>query len=379
VVCFCDRARTFSTRTRVLVLQHPRERRMGVGTARFAKIALPNSALRVGVDFADDPVVSALMTDAQPAPYLLFPGPDAVDVRALPRNEALRVVVLDGTWAQARKLLRKNPWLAALPRVAFTPQQPSRYEIRQQPQDFCVSTIEALAEILDAVEPENGPFSALLDPFLAMVERQKWFETHVRAQRHRHRPRAAGKSRVDRLADKLFADWQNLVCVQGEANAWSRHDPGREDPETVHWVAHRPASDERFEVVVAPRRRLGPSTPSHVGLSEAQLRAGVDLSQAQRQWASFRRPGDVFAVWGTFYLDLARADGFDLDGRIWDLRAETSQCAQARIGTVDDAVRRLDARPLALGLSGRGGRRLDALAGLCQALVAPGSARCCAD
>jgi DTW domain-containing protein YfiP len=43
----------------VLLLQHPKERRVGVGTARMAHLALPNSELRVGLDFSADPVVQA--------------------------------------------------------------------------------------------------------------------------------------------------------------------------------------------------------------------------------------------------------------------------------------------------------------------------------
>jgi DTW domain-containing protein YfiP len=59
----------------------------------------------------------------------------------------------DGTWWQARKLLKLNPALAALPRVAFLPRKPSAYVIRREPADFA-STIEALAEVLRVLEPE---------------------------------------------------------------------------------------------------------------------------------------------------------------------------------------------------------------------------------
>ena len=61
VVCFCDRITLLPTRHRLLLLQHPRERRMGIGTARLAHLALPGSQLRVGLDFSTDPVVCALL------------------------------------------------------------------------------------------------------------------------------------------------------------------------------------------------------------------------------------------------------------------------------------------------------------------------------
>ena len=50
-VCYCAHVVPIETRTRVILLQHSRERRMPVGTARMAHLALPQSVLRVGVSF----------------------------------------------------------------------------------------------------------------------------------------------------------------------------------------------------------------------------------------------------------------------------------------------------------------------------------------
>ena len=125
MVCYCALLQRLTTRTHVLVLQHPRERRVGIGTARMAQLALPNSVLRVGIDFASDPVVTATLAGAAPS-YLLFPGPEARDVRELTAlAQPITLVVVDGTWSQARTLVRVNPALAALPRIAFTPRKRS--------------------------------------------------------------------------------------------------------------------------------------------------------------------------------------------------------------------------------------------------------------
>jgi DTW domain-containing protein len=183
VVCYCESVTSLPTRTRVLLLQHPRERRVGIGTARMAHLSLPNSTLRVGVDFAADRVVQRAVSEGSSA-HLLFPGPGARDVADLPRDETLTLVVLDGTWNHAGRLLKLNPALGALPRVSFSPLRPSDYRIRRQPAPFCVSTIEALAFVLEVLEPEAGPFERLLDPFRAMIERQERFISEVRSLRH---------------------------------------------------------------------------------------------------------------------------------------------------------------------------------------------------
>lgn len=373
-VCYCAHLQILPTRTRVLLLQHPREQRKAIGTAHMAHLSLPNSLLRVGTDFAADPVVTAALSGVAP-PFVLFPGAQAVDVATLPRDRPITLVVLDGTWWQARKLLKLNPMLAALPRVAFTPATPSRYLIRRQPADFCVSTIEALAEVLEVLEHGNGSaigapssFARILEPFHAMVAKQLWYQREIKSQRHRV-PLAQPRRRK-RLTTRLQAAWPRLVCVQGEANAWPRRSPDRQDPETIHWVAHRPATGERFEVVVAPRRALAPATPHHVELPRDRLLRGETVEGWQRSWRAFSRPDDVIVLWGTFYRDLAMGEGLPLSPDCIDLRGEMSQWLHARVGTIEDCTGRLGVAASDLGFAGRGGRRLAGLAAVLQTVCA---------
>ncbi len=370
-VCFCSAVSVLPTRTRVLLLQHPRESKVGIGTARLAHLALPSSTLRIGLDFSQDPVVQAAL--APPAPsYVLFPRPDAIPIAELPRDQPITLVVIDGTWWQARKLLKLNPAIAAMPAVAFTPRRPSGYLIRRQPAEFCVSTIEALAEALTALEPDGGPFERLLDPFRAMVERQRWYATEVRARRHYH----AARVRAERptLRTRLAADWERLVCVQGEANAWSRKDPRWEPPETVHWVAWRPATGETFEAVIAPRRPLAPATTKHIGLTAEQIQGGCSAEAWHRSWQGFCRPDDRLVHWGAFYRELAAGDGLQLAPGGFELRAAITQSLRRRVGTLEECASVLGITVSPLGLAGRGGRRLAALAAVVGELGAPPAA-----
>jgi len=376
-----------------LLLQHPRERHVAIGTARMAHLALAGSAFRRGVDFSEDPVVRAAIAETPP-PYVLFPGPAAEDVGSLPRDRAISLIVLDGTWSQARKLLTRNPALAALPRVAFTPRRPSAYRIRRQPAAFCVSTIEALAEVLDRLEPEGAGMERLLDPFHAMVAFQERFATEVAAGRHR-RPLSsratdgtgdgdgdagpAGASReAGRLAAALEARRADLVCVYGEANAWPKRMRDRPAPEIVRWMALRPATGETFEAVVAPRRPLAPAVPERIGVPAAALRDGMSVEAWHRSWASFCRPADALVAWGGYEVGLAAADGLPLPADVFDLRRESHRVFPhlflARPRTVEEAVQILTTpgQGPALGV-GRGGVRLSALARLLDAFTSPAS------
>src|SRR5947209_1558912 len=167
--CWCSHLSPLASRTRVCLLQHPRESKVAIGTARMAHLSLPNSELHVGVDFDGHPAVQRLV--ALPDTALLFPGEGAQDPSRCgrpPRN----LIVVDGTWAQAKKLVLRNRCLQSLPRIGLSPDRPSNYRIRKEPSDTCVSTIEAVVQVLGELEGEPGRFLPLLRAFERMVDLQ---------------------------------------------------------------------------------------------------------------------------------------------------------------------------------------------------------------
>lgn len=351
---------------------------MGIGTAHMAHLALPNSIVRVAYDFTRDPVVQAILTQPSSSPVaVLFPGPNARDIATFSQTdgEPLTLIVMDGTWSQARSLLRSNPALAALPRVAFAPQKPSDYRIRRQPAELCVSTIEALAEVLSILEPPGLSFDRLLDPFKAMVKQQEYFATEVHSRRHQITGAARALKRPPRFDARLRNLWSRIVCVQGEANAWPIAEPSRPRPEIVHWTAYRPATGETYEAIVAPREPLGPATPSHVGLSAEELMGGVDVDTWRTSWRDFRKNDDIVLAWGLYYLGVAHEEGLFLgdvniadNSDIIDVRAEITRFLQKRVGTVEHCLEHLEGSPVQFDVGGRAGRRLSALGGVVRTL-----------
>jgi DTW domain-containing protein YfiP len=83
----------------------------------------------------------------------------------------LLLIVPDGTWRKARKLLYLNPLLEALPRVTLWAVAPSRYRLRKAPEPGALSTLEAVVEALNVLE-QPARFDALLKPFEALIEGQ---------------------------------------------------------------------------------------------------------------------------------------------------------------------------------------------------------------
>jgi DTW domain-containing protein len=363
VTCYCDSVTPVPTRTRVLMLQHPREHGKAVNTARIAALALPSSTLHVGIDFADTPEVIEAISDPSHPAVLLYPGPDASDLERLPPAGPVTLVVIDGTWHQARALLRKNPRIAALPRYAFTPPRPSEYRIRKEPSPECVSTIEALAHALPLLEGDRARFAALLEPFRAMVDFQLTYVARSSGGRRRMRRRdgRSATSASARLPRELLD--ARLVCVAGEANAWP-HDRALGMPahphELVHWLGYRLDRGTRYESIMKPRKPLASSPIVHARLSESALRAGCSVADTLRSFADFAGDDDVICVWGHYAASLYLRERGGAFARIVDIRKVVGDFLKGRPGSVESVVAEQGLTYEPLG-QGRGGERLGML------------------
>ncbi|MDD0972557.1 tRNA-uridine aminocarboxypropyltransferase [Pseudomonas fontis] len=169
--CLCPLIPSLDSRTRVVLLQHPSEVGHALNTAKLAALGLRNAELRVGEVFEDLP---ALIATPGYRVALLFPGEDAQVLQAYSAQaQALPwlLVVPDGTWRKARKLLHVNPLLAALPRVTLSEVLPSRYRLRKAPGEGALSTLEAVVQALNVLEAPVL-FDELLKPFEALIEGQ---------------------------------------------------------------------------------------------------------------------------------------------------------------------------------------------------------------
>lgn len=373
VVCVCPYVQSVETRTRVLLLQHPRERDVAVNTVRIAALCLPSATVRVGVDFACDPVVTAALADPERPAVLLFPGPGSHDLRTDPPRGEVTLVVLDGTWWQAAKLLKSNPAVAALPRYAFAPEQPSRYRIRREPAEHCVATIEALAQALGLLEGDPARMAPLLRPFEAMVERQLEYasrEHHGRARVRKPRPANRARPTPAVLRERPG----DVVLAYGEANAWPYGTPDAPPHEVIHWAAVRPATGERFEAVVAPRYPLADSFAYHTGITLAEARAGETFEAFRTRWEIFVREADVLCTWGVYAADVLAAQGVALPPRV-DLRTAAAVYLASRPGALEDCPARMGTVTEAPWARGRSGERLAALTAVARVLAGPSGPR----
>lgn len=186
-----------ATRTKFVFLMHPKEfKDEKAATGRLTHLCLANSEIHMGIAFDDHESVQELIADPRHYPMLLYPGETS---RNLSNHELkpeelagrqLVVFLLDGTWSCARKMLRVSPSLQRLPRVMFTPTAQSRYRIKRQPQDGCLSTLEATHETLLALERTGLDRYPLPDQLLGLFERMQAFQIQCMSDpslRHHHK------------------------------------------------------------------------------------------------------------------------------------------------------------------------------------------------
>lgn len=369
-VCVCGRLPSLAPRTRVLILQHPRERRVAIGTAAMAARCLAGASVVVGTSVDAHPTVAAALADPTRRAVLLWPGPDAVDVAAAPPTDPVTLVVVDGTWSTAKKLLTLNPAIAALPRYRIAPAQPSEYRIRREPRAECLSTLEAIANALGVLEGDPAPYRAMLTPFRAMVD------TQLDYQRRVGKPR--DKSRLMRRVKPVWAlppalrDPARVVLVAVESNAWPIDAKDRHPDELVHALAVRGDGSARLDLVVRPTHPLAPSVTSHTRLAADVLLAGAPRAALGAAFAAFLRPGDTLASWGTYAADLLHAEGVATDVPVVNLRPVTANFLKASPSSMERCLARLGLEPPVLGI-GRGGLRLGSMFALYQRLGLPRS------
>jgi DTW domain-containing protein YfiP len=190
-LCICDGLTPLENRIEVLILQHPQEQDRALGTARLTVMQLKRAVLRIGLSW---PSLSKALGRpvADPSRWAVLylgsaktAGLDAAnEVVAINRKGEIEegqtailrrlegIVVLDGTWSQAKALWWRNPWMLKCQRVILGPSRPSLYgKLRREPRSDSLSTIEATAMLLSNLERRQDIADTLNASFARMLKR----------------------------------------------------------------------------------------------------------------------------------------------------------------------------------------------------------------
>ena len=216
-LCICDSVTSIKSKVSLLILQHPQEQDRTLGTARLTALHFGDAVLKIGLSWPSlskalgrpvhDPSRWAVLYLGSAKVSELETDRDIVAINRKgevePNQRAILgdiegIVLLDGTWSQAKALWWRNAWMLKCQRVILGPERPSRYgKLRKEPRRDGLSTIEAAGMLLAGVEKRsdiaatlNGSFERLLARYLKVQAEMPELAPKPKKKDYRRRKRA---------------------------------------------------------------------------------------------------------------------------------------------------------------------------------------------
>ncbi|NWL14449.1 DTW domain-containing protein [Pseudoalteromonas sp. Scap03] len=175
--CICEGAEYASCSAAVCLLMYHNESFKPSNTGRLiAEIVPDNHAFRWDRT-SPDPALLALLNNDKYQPFVIFPAEDVETDRVVTQVETHAgkqplFIFLDGTWREAKKMIRKSPYLDNLPVLSITAEKLSDYRLRVAPHAHQLGTAEvaimvlALAGEVDASTKLEQHFIKFRDAYL---------------------------------------------------------------------------------------------------------------------------------------------------------------------------------------------------------------------
>ena len=169
-LCICSIKKTVETHSAFLLLMYDDEILKPSNTGRLIADLVPDTFAYIWSRTEPNKNMLALVTDPKWQPIVIFPEEYAQAERVLTQAQTIQLannkrplfILLDGTWAQAKKMFRKSPYLDNLPVLSFSPEKLSQYLVRKATKDNQLATAEVASLVLASIgEQANADLLAL--------------------------------------------------------------------------------------------------------------------------------------------------------------------------------------------------------------------------
>ncbi|MGL1891124.1 MAG: DTW domain-containing protein [Spirochaetaceae bacterium] len=193
--CYCKYIEPFEPNIKFVFLMHPKEAyKQKTGTGRLASLTIVNSEIIIDETFDNNIRVQELINSPEYFPMVLYPDEDAhfaqtFDFKKYGEDRELLIFLIDATWSFAKKMITRSPSLLNLPKLSFKKEYRSAFEIKKQPANFCLSTIESTYFLIKELQ-ESGVCNKDINPdglisiFRQMVKLQQTYKNNKMKKAH---------------------------------------------------------------------------------------------------------------------------------------------------------------------------------------------------
>lgn len=183
--CMCGYVNPIETKTKFVILMHPKEfKKVKNGTGHLTHLSLKNSELFVGIDFTNNGAINEIISTYQS--YILYPSKDAINISVKSRDfeknidntKDMAIFIIDSTWACSLKMIRESKNLQNIKHISFETSRVSQFKIKEQPAEYCLSTIESTLIVLELLKKweieslHKDDLDKFLNPFYKMIDYQ---------------------------------------------------------------------------------------------------------------------------------------------------------------------------------------------------------------
>ncbi|QAA32511.1 tRNA-uridine aminocarboxypropyltransferase [Clostridium manihotivorum] len=178
--CICSSVKKVNTKAKLWILSVEREFYRPSNTARILKLANPEATEIFHWERSNTPkeLIEKIESGIYDV-YLLFPQEEEsstiVDFNNKGISKIPAFILVDGTWKEAKRIIRRSEYLKAIPRITLKADYKSKYTLRKGVFDGNLCTMEAAIEVIklnkefEEAMVLTEDFNLFLDNFKASI------------------------------------------------------------------------------------------------------------------------------------------------------------------------------------------------------------------
>ena len=148
--CVCDAIKLISTGPNITIIQDKRESTHAKNTAKLVKLGYLNSNIVINLNTKELRQLQQNVAKAPEQWAVLFPSEEALDLESSADVRNIKEwIVIDGTWKHANKIMKTHTWLNDIVHYKLVTDSTSQYRIRHSNKVGSLSTLEAVAELIE--------------------------------------------------------------------------------------------------------------------------------------------------------------------------------------------------------------------------------------